>query len=66
MAPPKEEAMNEMKELAKDTRGSNFVEYMIICGVVALLAIVAFTQFGTDVQQKIQEEGTAVSGIQTQ
>ena len=58
--------MNEMQAIAKDTRGSNFVEYMIICGVVALLAIVAFTQFGTDVQDKIIEEGGAVTGIQTQ
>jgi pilus assembly protein Flp/PilA len=50
--------------MIKDTRGSNFVEYMIICGVVALLAITAFTTFGTDVQNKIIEEGGKVTGIQ--
>ena len=56
--------MSEMKRILKDTRGSNFVEYMIICGVVALLAISAFTTFGTDVQNKITEEGGKVTGIQ--
>jgi pilus assembly protein Flp/PilA len=59
-----EEVMSEMKRILKDTRGSNFVEYMIICGVVALLAITAFTTFGKDVQDKIKEEGGKVTGIQ--
>jgi pilus assembly protein Flp/PilA len=53
-----------MKRILKDTRGSNFVEYMIICGVVALLAITAFTTFGSNVQEKIREEGGKVTGIQ--
>ena len=59
-----EEIMRQMKRILKDTRGSNFVEYMIICGVVALLAITAFTTFGKDVQEKIKEEGGKVTGIQ--
>ena len=56
--------MSEMKRIVKDTRGSNFIEYMVICGVVALLAITAFTTFGKDVQNKITEEGGKVTGIQ--
>ncbi|HMI83529.1 MAG TPA: hypothetical protein VK550_05510 [Polyangiaceae bacterium] len=56
--------MNQLKRILKDTRGTEFVEYMIICGVVALLAITAFTTFGKDVQNKIQEEGGKVTGIQ--
>jgi Flp pilus assembly pilin Flp len=59
-----EEIMSEMKRILKETRGSYFVEYMIICGVVALLAITAFTTFGKDVQDKIKEEGGKVTGIQ--
>jgi Flp pilus assembly pilin Flp len=56
--------MNQLKRMIKDTRGANFVEYMIIVGVVALLAIGAFTTFGADVQGKITEEGGKVTGIQ--
>jgi Flp pilus assembly pilin Flp len=59
-----EDVMSEMRNIVKDTRGSLFAEYMIICGVVALLAISAFTTFGKDVQNKIIEEGGRVTGIQ--
>jgi Flp pilus assembly pilin Flp len=59
-----EDRMNQLKRLVQDTRGANFVEYMIIVGVVALLAIAAFTTFGSDVQQKITDEGGKVTGIQ--
>lgn len=58
--------MKRFMRMLEDTRGANFVEYMIIVGVVALLAIAAFTTFGQNVQDKITEEGTAVSGIRTQ
>ena len=58
--------MKRLMQMVEDTRGANFVEYMIIVGVVALLAIAAFTTFGQNVQDKITEEGTAVSGIRTQ
>lgn len=47
-----------------DRRGSEFIEYILIAGVVALLSIAAFTTFGQDVQQKIQSEGSAVQAIQ--
>lgn len=55
--------MNQLKRLLKDTRGA-FVEYIILIGVVALLAITAFTTFGQDVQNKITEEGGKVTAIQ--
>jgi Flp pilus assembly pilin Flp len=56
-----------MKKIAlfvRDVRGGDFLEYIIICGVVALLTITAFTTFGQDVQRKITEEGGKVTGIQ--
>ena len=46
-----------------DTRGGEMVEYMIVLGVVALLAIGAFTTFGGNVKSKITEQGGTVSGI---
>jgi pilus assembly protein Flp/PilA len=60
----KETVMNKLTRLVRETRGATFVEYIIICGVVALLAITAFTTFGQDVQKKITEEGGKVTGIQ--
>jgi Flp pilus assembly pilin Flp len=50
--------------IVQDTRGSEFIEYILIAGVVALLAVAAFTTFGADIQAKIQAEGAAVTAIQ--
>lgn len=50
---------------AKDTRGANMVEYIILVGVVALLAMAGFRAFGTSVSTEIQGQGTAVGGIQS-
>ena len=49
--------------LVRDTRGANMVEYIIVVGLVALIAIVGFTTFGGDVKQKIEEQGTKVQGV---
>ena len=40
----------------RDERGGDFIEYVIIVGVVALLSIGAFTTFGTDVKTEAQEQ----------
>jgi pilus assembly protein Flp/PilA len=54
----------KFSSMIRETRGGEFIEYIIIAGVVALLAVTAFTTFGQDVQQKIQDEGSKVSAIQ--
>jgi pilus assembly protein Flp/PilA len=54
-----------LRNALRKARGANMVEYMIIVGVVALVAIAAFTTFGTNVQDKIKEEGQKVTGIKT-
>jgi Flp pilus assembly pilin Flp len=51
------------RSLVKDDEGANLVEYLILCGLVALACIVAWTQFGDTVESKVNEEGSAVSGI---
>jgi pilus assembly protein Flp/PilA len=53
-----------VQKLVKEQRGGEFIEYIIIAGVVALLAVTAFTTFGSDVQSKITEEGSKVTAIQ--
>jgi len=52
--------------LVRDTRGANMVEYIIVVGLVALIAIVGFTTFGGDVKTKIEEQSTKVKSINSQ
>lgn len=52
------------RSLIKDTEGANMVEYLILCGIVALMAVVAWEAFGQSVQGKIQEESGNVAAIQ--
>jgi Flp pilus assembly pilin Flp len=46
-----------------DTRGSHLVEYLILVGVIALLSIPAFMQFGKNVGKTVKEQGTLVEGL---
>ena len=50
--------------LARDTRGANLVEYIMLVGLIAILCIVAFNQFGGSVRTKINEEKGAIDGLQ--
>ncbi len=49
----------------KDTRGANMVEYIILVGVVAILAMAGFKAFGGKVQGEIQNQGNFVGSIQS-
>jgi len=51
------------KTFLKDTRGANLVEYIILVGVVALIALVGFKLFGQKVDAKIKEQSGKVEGI---
>jgi pilus assembly protein Flp/PilA len=51
------------KGFLKDTRGANLVEYIILVGVVALIALAGFKIFGQKVDKKIQEQSGKVEGI---
>jgi pilus assembly protein Flp/PilA len=59
-------ARTSLRSFLKDTRGANMVEYIILVGVVAILAMAGFKYFGTSVQQKIQQQGDTVGGVQGQ
>ena len=52
-----------MRRLKSDTLGANMVEYIILVGIVALLAIAAFKTFNTKLTAKVNEQSTKVSGI---
>ena len=59
--------MNKMtlatRNLVKDTRGANLVEYIILVGVIALIALVGFRAFGSAVNAKVGTQTGQVSGI---
>ena len=52
-----------LQRLKRDTRGANMVEYIILVGVVALLAIVAFRFFNSSVKDKVNQQANTVNGI---
>ena len=56
-------ALRSMRRLAADTRGANMVEYILLVGVVALIAIAGFKLFGSKVRAKVDEQGQSVGGI---
>lgn len=55
--------MNKLKNLVKDTRGANLVEYIILVGVIALIALAGFKMFGNKVLNKVQEQAGQVDQI---
>ena len=55
--------IRKLQELARDTRGAGFVEYIILVGLVALFCIAAYQAFGDAVTQKVEEQAEEVTGI---
>jgi Flp pilus assembly pilin Flp len=52
--------------LFRDQRGANLVEYIIVLGLVALIAISAFDKFGNGVKAKVGEQTQALQQINGQ
>jgi Flp pilus assembly pilin Flp len=52
-----------IRRLIKDQRGANMVEYIILVGIVAILAIAAFRYFNTSVRAKVNQQGDTVNGL---
>ena len=52
-----------MTKIITDKRGANMVEYIILVGVIALIAIAGFKAFGNRVNDKVNEQAGSVSGI---
>jgi len=51
------------RDFLKDTRGANLVEYIILVGVVALIALAGFKIFGKNVTDKVNEQADSVGAI---
>jgi Flp pilus assembly pilin Flp len=56
--------MNKMVKLIRDRRGAGMTEYIILVGVIALLAIAAFRFFGKSVSEKIGKQSETVRNIE--
>jgi Flp pilus assembly pilin Flp len=52
-----------VRRLARNERGANMVEYIILVGIVALLAIVAFRFFNNSVKAKVNQQADSVNKI---
>ncbi len=50
-------------QLWRDQYGANLVEYIILVGVIALIAIAGFQAFGKSVDNKVEEQSAKVEQI---
>ena len=57
------EKMTTTRGLARDTRGANLVEYILLVGLVAIVCLVGFEIFGSSVRQKVLDQTVTVQGI---
>ena len=55
--------MLKIRKFFQDSRGANLVEYIILVGVIALIAIAGFKVFGKKVDAKIKEQSQKVGQI---
>jgi Flp pilus assembly pilin Flp len=55
--------MENIRNLVKDTKGANMVEYIILVGVIAVIAIMGFNYFGDKVDKTVRGQGEAVERV---
>ncbi len=53
-----------VRRLFRDSRGANLIEYLVLVGVVALLALGGWRVFGSAIRGKLFGEGEAVASLQ--
>jgi Flp pilus assembly pilin Flp len=51
---------NKNKNLSRDDRGMEFLEYALSVALIALVIIMAFTDLGTSIADKVSEWKNAV------
>ena len=51
------------RSLISDKKGANLVEYIILVGVIALIALAGFKYFGQKVNSKINDQAGRVESI---
>jgi Flp pilus assembly pilin Flp len=53
-----------LASLRRDQRGASFVEYVIVVGLVAIVCIFAFGEFGKAVDTKVKKQTQAITNMQ--
>jgi Flp pilus assembly pilin Flp len=56
-------ARDLLARLRHDERGASFVEYVIVVGLVAIVCIFAFGEFGKAVDTKVKQQTNAVTNM---
>jgi pilus assembly protein Flp/PilA len=51
---------SSVRNFLRATRGANMVEYIILVGVVALLAVVGFKAFSGNIKTTVESQGKSV------
>lgn len=54
---------DKIRNLIRNRRGANMVEYIILVGVVALFAIAAFKYFNSSLVSKARDQADTIAGI---
>jgi pilus assembly protein Flp/PilA len=54
---------HSISSFVRDRRGANLVEYIIVLGFVALIAIAAFSKFGKGLTDKVDEQTQSLQKI---
>jgi Flp pilus assembly pilin Flp len=52
-----------IRSVGADTRGASFVEYMLLIGLVAIIAIPVFRSFGVGANNTVRAQGALVDGL---
>jgi Flp pilus assembly pilin Flp len=52
-----------LARLRRDQRGASFVEYVIVVGLIAIVCIAAFGDFGTAINETITNQAGAIRGM---
>jgi Flp pilus assembly pilin Flp len=60
---PRSSLRSRLAQLFADTRGASFIEYVIVVGLVAIIAIAAFQKFGETVVKKLEDETKALDKV---
>jgi Flp pilus assembly pilin Flp len=51
------------RRLARDTRGANLVEYIMLVGLIAIICISVFTRFGNAVKDHGDDQAGKIENI---
>ncbi|HKU41587.1 MAG TPA: hypothetical protein VJR89_25695 [Polyangiales bacterium] len=55
--------MQQHTQILRDQRGASFVEYLILVGVIAIVGIIAFSEFGDAITGRAQTFGGKVEQL---